>query len=161
MEKDERAVGEVPANCHPKIRAIHDYWRRIHPETGLPGRQHFDPIDIPALLPHICLIDASGPQQEYVFRLMGTKLVNFFGADFTGKPFVTAYNKATQALAYKDLRAMQTDHKVRWRRGRASLVQNREYVIVERIYLPFAQDGRTVNLMLGLLLAKYGDKDFD
>lgn len=40
-----------PADCEPKIRAAYDYWRRIHPAQGLPGRQHFDPANIPRLLP--------------------------------------------------------------------------------------------------------------
>lgn len=157
---NERSIGALPGDCHPKIREVHDYWRSIHPAVGLPGRQHFDPVDIPRLLPNIGLIDAQGPEGDFIFRLMGTKLVDFYGADFTGKPFVSAYQKATESQAYNDLCATLADHLPRWRRGQASFVRNREFVIIERIYLPFASDGETVNMVLGLLLAKYGANDF-
>jgi len=157
---NEQFVGVPPDHCHPKVRQIHDYWRSIHPAAGLPGRQHLDPVDIPSLLPNIGLIDAPGPQGDFTFRLMGTKLVDFYGADFTGKSFVGAYVKATESMAYNDLRATVADHLPRWRRGQAMFVRNREYVIIERIYLPFASDGATVTMVLALLLAKYGDNPF-
>ena len=41
------------AAWHPKTRRVHDYWREIHPGKNLPGRQHFDPLDIPDLMPQI------------------------------------------------------------------------------------------------------------
>ena len=157
---NEQHVGVLPAHCHPKARQIHDYWRSIHPAEGLPGRQHFDPVDVPSLLSNICLIDTPGPQDDFIYRLMGTKVVEFFGGDFTGKPFVGPYIKATESQAYNDLCATRADRLLRWRRGQAQFVQNREYVIIERLYLPFASDGAMVNMVLALLLAKYGDRDF-
>jgi hypothetical protein len=157
---NEQFVGILPEGCHPKSRQIHEYWRSIHPAVGLPGRRHFDPVDIPRLLPNICLIDVPGPQDDFTFRLMGTRLVEFYGADYTGKPFVSAYMKAAESQAYNDLCATWADCLPRWRRGQASFVRNREFVIIERLYLPFANDGTTVNLVLALLLAKYGTRDF-
>jgi len=157
---NEQYVGTLPEGCHSKTRQIHEYWRSIHPAVGLPGRQHFDPVDIPRLLPNICLIDVPGSQDDFTFRLMGTKLVEFYGADYTGKPFVSPYMKAAESQAYNDLCATWADRLPRWRRGQASFVQNREFVIIERLYLPFASDGTTVNMVLALILAKYGDRDF-
>ena len=135
---NEQSAGVLPDHCHPKIRQIHEYWCSIHPPEGLPARRHFDPLDIPSLLPNIALIDVPGQE----------------------KPFVSAYLKATESMAYNDLRATVADHLPRWRRGQAMFVRNREYVIIERLYLPFANDGATVNMMLGLILAKYGSNDF-
>ena len=156
----ETATGDVPDNCHPKIRRIYDYWLSIHPAADLPGRQHFDPLDVPLLLPNLCLIDAPTPSTDFTFRLMGTRLENFYGGDFTGKPFVSAYVKARQSRSFIDLCATQHDGLPRWRRGPAAFVQNREHVTIERVFLPLAGDGVTVDLILGLLLAKMGDTDF-
>jgi len=157
---NEQFVGVLPDHCHPKTRQIHEYWRSIHPAEGLPGRRHFDPIDIPRLLPNICLIDVPAPEGDFIFRLMGTKAVEFYGADFTGKPFVSPYIKAAESQAYNDLCGTWADRLPRWRRGQASFVRNREFVIIERLYLPFANDSATIDMVLALLLAKYGERDF-
>lgn len=156
----EKAAGNVPEDCHPKIREIHDYWHSIHPPSGLPGRQHFDPVDIPSLLPNICLIDSPPEGPDFRFRLMGTRAVEFFGCDFTGRPFVNAYRKATESQAYNDICGTRTDRLLRWWRGPAAYVANREFVIIERIFLPFVGDGGMVNMVLAMLLAKYGEAPF-
>jgi hypothetical protein len=106
------ATGTVPQDCHPKIRRLFEYWRSIHPAAGLPGRQHFDPLDVPLLLPSILLADVAGragPEPEFTFRLMGTQLEVFFGGNFTGRPFVSAFIKARQSQTYIDMRRILED----------------------------------------------------
>ena len=49
---------------------------------------------------------------------------------------------------------------MRWRRGPAGLVENREFVEIERVYLPLAADGQAIDIVLGLILAKLGGRDF-
>ena len=40
------------ARWHPRVARLYRYWLSIHPPGGgLPGRQHFDPVDVPELLP--------------------------------------------------------------------------------------------------------------
>lgn len=153
-------MGNVPDGCHPKIRRLVDYWLSIHPPSGLPGRRHFDPMDIPMLLPNICLVDVPTPSADFSFRLMGSRVETFFGGNFTGKPFVSAYIKNHRSQAYVDMCGILGDRAPRWRRGPAGLVENREYVEIERVYLPLAEDGETVSIILGLILTKLGDAAF-
>src|SRR5690348_8213244 len=48
----------LPENCDHRLRELYEYWRSRHPAEGvLPGRQHFDPVDVPKLLPWIWLVD--------------------------------------------------------------------------------------------------------
>jgi hypothetical protein len=157
------ATGTVPQDCHPKIRRLFEYWRSIHPAAGLPGRQHFDPLDVPLLLPSILLADVAGragAEPEFTFRLMGTQLEVFFGGNFTGRPFVSAFIKARQSQTYIDMCRILEDRQPRWRRGLASFVQNREHITTERLFLPLARDGATVDIILGMILAKVGDGTF-
>ena len=62
---------------HPKIRRMIAHWESLAPGPGiLPGRQHFDPIQVPDLLPHIWLIDVErGPMLRFRYRLLGTALI--------------------------------------------------------------------------------------
>jgi hypothetical protein len=159
-ESDESAVGSVPETCHPKIRAIHAYWRSIHPAQGLPGRQHFDPVDIPALLANVYMIDVASDGAEFTFRLMGTRAEAFYGGNFTGKPVRSAYITDHKSRTYADIAAMLQDRLPRWRRGPTYYVRNRELAMVERLYMPLARDGTTVDMILGLVVARAVDSDF-
>ena len=153
-------VGNVAPDCHPKIRALTDYWLRIHPAAGLPGRQHFDPVDIPELLPSIFLIDVAPGAVDFTYRLCGSRLVEFFGADFTGKSFQSAFIRPKAAHAYRDLQESVRLRQPRWRRGKSAFVPSREYAEIERVYLPLAADGETVDMVLGMMLARYAGAEF-
>lgn len=71
---------------HPKVRALFEYWRSIHPGPGkLPGRAAFEPLAIVSLLPHIMLIDVVGQPPRFRYRLIGTRMVDALAGDFTGQ----------------------------------------------------------------------------
>jgi hypothetical protein len=146
-------VGNIPQDCHPKAKALAGYWLSIHPKTGLPGRQHFDPCDVPALLPNIFLVDIDAQVLRFTWRLMGTALVKIFGRDHTGLPVEGAYRDGTRAHAYQALCAIVATKQPRWRRAPASFATDREYLTMERTVFPLAADGETVNMALGLILA--------
>lgn len=158
MDKINR--GNIPSDCHPRVEKMLEYWQRIHPEEGLPGRRHFDPADIPALLPNICLIDCSTRDSDFRFRLVGTRAEIFFGGDFTGRLFVDAYVSAEQSEAYADLLETSRDGLPRWRKGQANFVENRQSASIERVYLPLASDGKTTDIVLLFLLTTTIDADF-
>lgn len=146
-------VGDPPADCDLRIRQIHDYWLSLHPAEGLPGRQHFDPLDIPSLLPNIVLIDVPTESSDFTFRLLGTAVENFFGGSLQGQPLINAYTAGHESPAYRDVCGVYADREPRWWKGRAHYVRNRDYVVAERIHLPLARDGAHVDMILGLLVA--------
>jgi len=146
-------VGNIPRDCHSKVQVLAEYWLSIHPGTGLPGRQHFDPCDIPALLPNIFLVDIDAQASRFTWRLMGTALVKIFGRDHTGLPFEGAYRDGTRANAYKAIGKMVATKQPQWRRAPASFATDREYLTMERTVFPLAADGETVNMALGMILA--------
>lgn len=153
-------LGNIAPDCHPKIRALADYWLRIQPAARLPGRQHFDPVDVPDLLPNIFLIDVAPGAADFTYRLVGSRVVEFFGRDLTGKSFVSAFIRPKVANAYIDLCDAVKTRQPRWRRGRTAFVPTREYAEIERVYLPFAADGDTVDMVLGLMVARYAGGEF-
>lgn len=153
-------VGAPPADCDPKIRRIFDHWKSIHPAAGLPGRQHFDPLDVPSLLPNILLIDVPTETSGFAFRLMGTAVEYFFGGNLQGTPLVDAYTARHESPAHRDVCGVVADHMPRWWKGRARYVRNRDHVVAERIHLPLATDGKTVDLILGLLVANTQFRNF-
>ena len=149
--------GNVPDNCHARIRQVVEYWLSIHPTRGLPGRQHFDPIEIPDLLANIRLLDVFRNPLRFKTRLMGTVLHDFFGQEQTGLWMDECFADFHRSKMFKDLTDIIETPQPRWRRGHPTLNYEKSFVTVDRVYLPFATDGETVDLVMTCML--FGDKD--
>ena len=143
--------GNIPERCHANIRAIAEYWRSIHPVTGLPGRQHFDPVDIPHLLSYLRLIDVQGPPMRFRIRLMGTKLVESFDQDHTGKFYDEVFEGFERTPLFEEFRAVADTREPHWRKGDHRLNPMRDYILIERVTLPLAEDGENVDMLLMLM----------
>ena len=148
---------ELPADCHPDIHAVVAYWRAIHPETGLPGRQHFDPIDVPKLLPRIRILDVVGEPPRFKTRLMGTKMRECMGQEHTGKYLDEVFADFAESASAFGLNTVVRTGRLNWRRGHPALFSGKEFMTIERVYLPFARDGQTVDMVLAYNL--FGDSD--
>jgi hypothetical protein len=136
---------------HPKIREIHAYWLGLHPAPGvLPDRRAIDPIAIRAVLPNLFLLDASPPPLRLRYRLVGTKLVQAGGRELTGRLMEDAHPNLLLAEPYADYPACAREARIGWRRGPTVFDWDRQHVQIERILLPLATDGRTVDVILGL-----------
>jgi len=152
----------LPKEAAPQIKALYTYWQSIHPEGGpegkaLPGRRHFDPIDIPDLLPNIWLIDVVRDAQHdgaprFRFRLVGTQIVKFTGRDATGLWLDEVYPAYETTEAYRAHRAVCESGEPHYRKSGVISNPGRKYVEAERLYLPLAEDGRTVDIILVMTL---------
>lgn len=79
-----RTIDDVP---HEQLKHLYAYWLRLRGERSLPLRTAFDPMHIPALLKHLCLLDVldDGPPPRLRYRVAGTGITEFTGAEFTGR----------------------------------------------------------------------------
>lgn len=76
----------VPADAHPKVRALHDYWNAKRGDRPFPSRADIDPAEIPGLLQHLSLIEIRPSEPRFVYRLAGTEVARLLQQDPTGKP---------------------------------------------------------------------------
>ena len=79
------------AGCHERVRAIYRYWDGKRNGRLMPSRAYLDPVDIPKLLPDICLVDVVPDARRYVYRLIGTNECAMRGRDPTGLPVGDGY----------------------------------------------------------------------
>jgi hypothetical protein len=68
----------------PTITELRDYWQSRRRGRLMPRRTDIDPADIAHLLPHIALVDIEAEPFRVRYRVVGTKLVQYVGRDFTG-----------------------------------------------------------------------------
>lgn len=144
----------LPAEAtEPRLKAFYDYWRSRAPDGLLPGRQHIDPLDVPVLLPDLVLLDVVAPESgdgmpRFRVRLAGGTLVELVGANPTGRfldEFVPANRRDALNAAYASVVRGRSAHfweSQLWTEGR-------EFVRVQRLALPLARDGETVDMVIG------------
>jgi len=146
--QSEQIVSLLPTDCHPKIRSLADYWLSICPGNRLPGRQHFDPIRIPPLLANIYLIDVHREPVRFRFRLLGSRIVAYAGEDNKGKWFDEKWPTYDDSV----LLGIVQSGRPSWFRGPSNLRPEKDYYELERVRLPLARDGMTVDMILGLTI---------
>lgn len=138
---------------HPRVRALYEYWRSIHPGPGrLPGRAAVDPMAIPQLLPYIMLLDVVGQPPRFRYRLIGTRMVDALGTDFTGRWLDEAHVRPDGSLpVFPSYVRVATQGLHDWRRGAPHFAGYLDRCTeLERIFLPLATDGKTVDMILAI-----------
>lgn len=146
-------------SLHPKVRELIAYWLSIHPAAGLPGRQHLDPLDIPALLPNVWLVDVERvPTLRLRYRLIGTSVARAFEHDSTGEYLDETHPQSRDGQVRIYMHDVVRTRQPAWRVGRPLLWQLQDYLRLERIYLPLAGNGEDVDMILALtiFLDRYG-----
>ena len=147
---DEYAAA-VPPTGHPKVRALYDYWRAIRPPEGnLPGRQHFDPADIPFLPPLVWLVDVHRSPLRFKHRLVGSEQVRVMERDVTGMWLDEAHPLFLGSRGYPQFVAVAERGEIGYRRGKPLFHLRKEYLSMERLLLPLAHDGKLVDMLLAI-----------
>jgi hypothetical protein len=143
----------LPEGAAPKIKALHRYWESIRPRDGvLPARRHFDPVDIPELLPNIWMIDVQRAPLRFRFRLVGTEIVKFTGRDVTGRWLDEVFPGYQASDAFRVHSAVAEGGRPGYRKGGMISNPGRSDSGGERLYLPFAEDGEQVDILLVMTL---------
>lgn len=138
---------------HPKVEQIVAYWRGLAPGPGvLPGRQHLDPMRIPALLPNIWLLDVvAGRPTRFRYRLIGTRLVE---AGIPGRPggFLDEAPETDSLAVQRLFESVVAGREPNWSIGAPLLKHSTQVTRIERVSMPLAADGHTVDMVLSLTL---------
>ena len=141
---------EFPHARSAGVKALVKYWRSIHPAVGLPGRQHFNPIDIRPLLPNVWLLDVHRKPLRFRFRVIGTSITSFAGRDSTGDWLDELYDSFETGPGYELLQQAVEKRRPAWQHSKSMSRPDKTWVVLEKVYLPLAADGEQVDMVLGL-----------
>lgn len=142
----------LPEECDPRILEFASYWDGLRPDGEIPGRQHFDPVDVPSFLANIWLLEFHRESRRFRFRLVGTRVVDFLGVDPTGRWLDDAYPSFAGSEIEKDFLNCVKMGVPYWRKGPPFMEANKDYAQVERVALPLAADGKNADMILCLSL---------
>jgi hypothetical protein len=152
-------LDKVPAGCSEKVCRFLAYWRAQHEGDMLPGRQHIDPIDFPDLLPNIRLIDVVGDPPRFKVRLTGERVSDHFGQSLTGQYFDDVFPQFENRESCQAFFATMENRRPCWNLGVCDLNPEKDFVPFERLVLPLASDGKTVDMLL--VLSLFSEREVD
>jgi len=78
---------DLSALTSPRIHRLHGYWLHLRDKRGgqLPRRADLAPDQIKDLLPNIMIVDVERDPMRFRYRLVGTRVVEYNGVEFTGR----------------------------------------------------------------------------
>ncbi len=139
----------VPAAAHRKIYQLHEYWRRKVEALGrLPARRDIDPLDIPKLLENIWLLDVVGDPNRFRFRLIGGALRRMGLPGKVGNFADEMLPDGSANPVMEDFHGVVRERRPVWFRGQARVPHATSVFELERLFLPLAADGSTVDMLL-------------
>lgn len=147
-------TASLPAGTHPRIAAGYAYWRSLQHEEGrLPGRKAIDPVEMRGFLPDVCLYDVQHSPVRFRNRLVGTRVVAGMRHDFTGRWLDEVYPRFVTSPAYAEFVGVaRRELPIAYYRGIPLFHTDRDYTIMERILLPLATDGDSVDMLFAIIV---------
>lgn len=142
---------EQAAEIHPKLRELHGFWTRKRGSRPFPGRKDLDVIELWPWLGNLMLIEVENGGADYLYRVYGTVLADYFSRDLTGR--------RTSSLT-ADVQAVVRGEYDRAINDAAPIIVTRERTVQQKrvraskLILPLGADRTNVDhLLVGLYLA--------
>jgi hypothetical protein len=135
---------------NPSFHALVDHWRRKRGERAMPLRSEIDPVELKAYLGGLVMIECLPEQDDFRYRLIGTRIVQAYGRDSTGKTVRELYTDSDPQ--YRDFlldlyRTVVARKAIA--RGRGSLRPvGRDYRAFDTLLLPLDRGDGTVGWLL-------------
>ncbi|MGH6871948.1 MAG: PAS domain-containing protein [Rhizomicrobium sp.] len=135
---------------NPVLRFLRDYWEAKRGGRAMPSRADIRPSEMKEHLGWVILVDVLPDSADFRYRMVGSRVSQYFLADSTGKTVSEAFADygpeaigGVQAVHRKCAR----DRVVLRSHGGAGWL-GRSFLDFDTIYLPLSEDGETVNMIL-------------
>lgn len=114
---------------------------------GLPSRRDIRPHAMPALLPHILWYDVLRNPLDFRYRLIGTAVRGRLDMDRTGQLMSQVPGQGPESAVWRHLAAVVRDRQAT-RRAPPFVGPGSDYLEIENLVCPLAEDGETVDGIL-------------
>jgi len=126
-----------------RIRTLNGYWQARSNGGKVPSRSDIDPVDVRELLPNLMMVDVVGDPARFRYRLVGTRVVQYTGFDFTGRCLDEMVFQGRDFME-QCYRRMLTERRPIFGHY-AWLVRSRHFGQCEFALFPLSDDGASVN----------------
>jgi hypothetical protein len=130
------------------IARVRDYWRGKCQGQLMPSRRDINPADLRGVLSRVQLYDLIDGGKAFRVRLLGTGIVEALGDDPTGKTITRAASDRLTRRMFAVIDRVTKRKRALIVRAERTAVERVNFMKVESIYLPLADDGMTPDTLL-------------
>jgi hypothetical protein len=139
----------------PILLEMFQYWDSKRGERAMPARRDLDPTEIPRLLPHLRLTDILDGCTRFRYRLVGTAVVEAYGAGFTGKYTDELYSGERKAYIERNYHIIHAKKRPMFLRSRYVTLKGYD-IIANRLMAPLSDNGVDVDMVIAALTFDFG-----
>ncbi len=138
---------------NPILDTFLDYWNERRGARAMPSRADIRPNDLKTYLGWLCFVDALPDYEDFRFRLIGSRVSDFFLSNATGLTVREAYAAANAGRAESDavrwiLRQTCTARAPMRVTGGGGDWCGHYYPDYDALYLPLSENGVTANMVM-------------
>lgn len=142
---------EEAGDIHPKLRDLHGFWQHKRGERSFPQRMDLDVIELWPWLGNLMLIEVENGGADFLYRVYGTVLADYFSRDLTGRRTSSLTGDVQTVVRGEYGRAIDKGGPILVTRERT--VQQRR-IRASKLILPLGPTPATIDhLLVGLYLA--------
>jgi hypothetical protein len=151
-----RVVEDPDRIDNPVLAFFLVYWREKCGTAPVPPTGAFNPKDVRAHLPWLVLADAIPGQDDFRYRLVGTRVAEYFLGDGTGKTVREAFTdermREPTLWLYRQVCSEQKPIRLTAPGGKVRGVYFPDY---DAVHFPYASDGKTADRILTVFTFNY------
>jgi hypothetical protein len=136
------------------LRAVLDYWEAKRAGRAMPQRRDIDPAELRGVLPHLQITEVIDGGSRFRYRLVGTAVVEAFGAEFTGRYVDELVSGARDHFVHACYRAVCAARRPAFVRSKYITTRNVD-LTANRVLLPLSPDAARVDQILGALTFEF------
>jgi hypothetical protein len=143
--------------AHPTLAFLRDYWEQKRGSRAMPARADIDPAEMRHHLGWMILADVLPGLADFRYRLIGTRVTQYFQRNITGKTISEAYAEngpAAQKMALAVYRKVARDRVVLRTFGDIGWLGH-DFLEFDQLFVPLSDDGSAVNMVLSAFTFDY------
>jgi hypothetical protein len=138
---------DLTAPSDPILVRLLDYWQSKRGGRQMPSRADIDPVELRTLVHNVMLYDVDVPAGHFRVRLVGQAIVDFVGADYTGRLVTDGMSEPAAKSMVEILSSVVSNRSPRIRQGNAYWHAKKSYRRFEAFFAPLSPDDQTVNMI--------------
>ena len=150
---------EDPDELDPVLAGLREYWEASRDGRDIPAKSAFSPRDVKSYLPSIVVCDALPDNSDFVYRVVGTRVSDYFLGNGTGKTVAEAFADAPdigQGTLYLYRRTCELRRPTRYL-GAATVYKGVYYPSFDALYLPYSCEGTRADRIVTLFHFNYAN----
>jgi hypothetical protein len=132
------------------LRQIYESWLAKTGAGRLPSRLDLHPRELPTLLRYVFLLDVEQEPLAFRFRLVGTELTRWAGAEYSGFLLQDGKCGPTWQIAFDGFRGVVDTCQPRHCEQQAPWV-SKWFHDFESVVMPLSTDGTNIDMLFGAL----------